>query len=438
MKRNACYLLCIMVLFVPLLLSVRAVGQEPYALVLKWSYGTFCGDWFPQGLAFGIAVDSKDNIFVVDTCGMLIKKYDKIGNFLLQWSPVPVDGHPLIPKAIAIDKNDHVYISANSDLMNSAITRVQKFDVNGNLLLQWGETGVSIPYNFGAAGGIACDSLGFVYVVAEFGDPVVCKFDAAGIFISGFGHWGLNTDGPDSFDYPTYIAVNSAGEIFVSAFGEEPDPCMIKKFDAQYNYLTSWIPPDAHGPNGLVIDFEGNLLVCTHDGRLIKFDPSGNLIQVIASWGTFDGHPGGVAIDSEGFVYVADESHNISKFAPPFVPYTFDGFFSPIENAPFVNQAKAGQAIPVKWRITDKNGLPISDPASFVSLTSFSVNCDTFEGELTNPVEEVAAGSSGLQYLGDGWWQYNWKTPKSYASQCRIMRLTLDDKSEHTASFKFK
>jgi hypothetical protein len=120
------------------------------------------------------------------------------------------------------------------------------------------------------------------------------------------------------------------------------------------------------------------------------------------------------------------------------IPYAFEGFFSPIENLPVVNQAKAGQAVPVKWRITDRDGLPISDPASFINITSYNVNCASFEGDPTNYVEEVAAGSSGLQYLGNGWWQFNWKTSKAYKGQCRVMKLTLDDKSEHTASFSFK
>jgi hypothetical protein len=125
--------------------------------------------------------------------------------------------------------------------------------------------------------------------------------------------------------------------------------------------------------------------------------------------------------------------------SPERIEYTFAGFFSPVENTPVVNKANAGQAIPVKWRITDKNGLPISDPASFKSITSYSVNCAAFAGEPTSTVvEELAAGSSGLQYLGNGWWQFNWKTSKSYKGQCRIMKLTLDDKSEHTASFSFK
>jgi virginiamycin B lyase len=123
---------------------------------------------------------------------------------------------------------------------------------------------------------------------------------------------------------------------------------------------------------------------------------------------------------------------------PQTVKYDFEGFFSPIENSPVVNKANAAQAIPVKWRITDKNGLPISDPASFINITSCLVDCSSFADDPTNYVEEVAAGSSGLQYIGNGWWQFNWKTPKTYKGQCRTMKLTLDDKTEHTASFSFK
>lgn len=118
--------------------------------------------------------------------------------------------------------------------------------------------------------------------------------------------------------------------------------------------------------------------------------------------------------------------------------YTYEGFFGPIENKPVVNQAKAGQAIPVKWRITDKDGIPISDPASFISITSYRVDCGTFEDDPTSLVEEFASGASGLQYLGDGSWQFNWKTSKTYVGQCRTMKLTLDDYSEYIASFSFR
>jgi len=118
--------------------------------------------------------------------------------------------------------------------------------------------------------------------------------------------------------------------------------------------------------------------------------------------------------------------------------YTFVGFDKPIENEPIVNSAKAGSSIPVKWQITEFDGTPVSDPASFKNLTSYSVNCGAFSVVLTDEVEEYSAGNSGLQYFEDGCWQFNWKTIKSYAGQCRIMVLKLADGSEHTAYFKFK
>jgi hypothetical protein len=122
------------------------------------------------------------------------------------------------------------------------------------------------------------------------------------------------------------------------------------------------------------------------------------------------------------------------------VQYVFSGFFTPIDNPNIVNKAIAGQTIPVKWRLTDANGAPVSDPTSFVSLTtSVGGSC----GGPSDPVESYS-GDSGLQYLGNGNWQFNWKTPKSYSGQCRTMTLNLKDGVApqggqlRTAYFQFK
>lgn len=52
---------------------------------------------------------------------------------------------------------------------------------------------------------------------------------------------------------------------------------------------------------------------------------------------------------------------------------------------------------------------------------------------------ETYAGGSGLQYLGAGNWQFNWKVPKSYPGQCRVLRLDLADGATlYTAVFQFR
>jgi hypothetical protein len=91
--------------------------------------------------------------------------------------------------------------------------------------------------------------------------------------------------------------------------------------------------------------------------------------------------------------------------------------------------------VPVKWSLFDASVQPITDLSSFVSVTSAgNAACS---GQPVDAIETYV-GSSGLQYLGDGVWQFNWKTAKSYAGQCREMTLTLSDGSTHTAQFRFK
>ena len=87
-------------------------------------------------------------------------------------------------------------------------------------------------------------------------------------------------------------------------------------------------------------------------------------------------------------------------------------------------QHRGGRADhPGEMAITDANGIAVTDPASFVSLT----RVPRIAPSAPQDAVETYSGSSGLQYLGDGYWQFNWKAPKSYAGNCCIMTLNLAD-----------
>lgn len=135
------------------------------------------------------------------------------------------------------------------------------------------------------------------------------------------------------------------------------------------------------------------------------------------------------------FVAVNNKDLQATKNCSYNVYYNFGGFSQPIDNN-LPNSAKAGQTIPIKWRLTDGNGTPIDEPNSFVGVTSYATpgSCGG-----TGDAIETYTGSSGLQYLGDGYWLFHWKTLKSYAGQCRTMSLNLNDGGAgRTASFTFK
>jgi hypothetical protein len=120
------------------------------------------------------------------------------------------------------------------------------------------------------------------------------------------------------------------------------------------------------------------------------------------------------------------------------VGYGFSGLFAPVDRPNTVNVSKAGQAIPLKWRLTDYFGNGVT------SLSSASINVGSLACSTSSPsdlIEEFASGSSGLQNLGDGYYQFNWKTPTSYANSCKSIGLNLGEGGAiryGLANFNFK
>ncbi len=150
--------------------------------------------------------------------------------------------------------------------------------------------------------------------------------------------------------------------------------------------------------------------------------------------------PSGSTIDTSSVgektftVASSDNAVNLSSKTVTYtVAYAFSGFSQPVDNN-VPNKAKAGQAIPLKWRLTDADGAPVTTLSS-VQLSVVSLSCSF--GTTPDAVEEYASGSSSLQNLGDGFYQFNWATPKSYAGSCKTLQLDLSEGLYRTAAFQF-
>jgi len=119
------------------------------------------------------------------------------------------------------------------------------------------------------------------------------------------------------------------------------------------------------------------------------------------------------------------------------VTFQFTGFTAPVDNPDVLNVAKAGQTVPLKWRLTDAAGNPVTELAE-VGVSVVALACE--QGETPDPIEEYAEGDSGLQNLGDGYYQWNWKTPRGYSGLCKTLELDLGEGAgyEHLALFRFR
>jgi DNA-binding beta-propeller fold protein YncE len=171
----------------------------------------------------GIAIDSTDNVYVVDQGNNRIQVFDSNGTFLRKWGSKcpsrvePCDGF-LGPRGMAIDGGDFVYVydggRAFSDERQPIIDRVQKFDRNGTRVLKFQFCG---PYTGNTCHGpnfitalngwaLAADSNDNVYVLRQFSS--VAKFDSNGNRIGYFNPF-------TGFATPDAIAVDSLGQVYV-------------------------------------------------------------------------------------------------------------------------------------------------------------------------------------------------------------------------------
>jgi len=131
-------------------------SNETYHFVKEWgSNGTAEGQFqYPQG----IATDSSDNVYVVDSGNNRIQKFSSNGNFITKWgSSGTGDGQFDRPTGIATDSSDNVYVAEFGN------DRIQKFDSSGSFITEWGSEGI-VEWQFDDPFNIAIDSINNAYV----------------------------------------------------------------------------------------------------------------------------------------------------------------------------------------------------------------------------------------------------------------------------------
>lgn len=194
-------------------------------------------------------------------------------------------------------------------------------------------------------------------------------------------------------------------------------------------------PRNAHG----VVALNGTLYAVGgfDDGFLNTaeaYDPTTDHWTTIPSMSDIRYGPGVAAID--GIFYATggfDGSGYLSTVEAFTPPYSFTGFFQPVDNPPMVNALKAGSAVPIKFSLNGYQGLDIF-ASGFPSSQGYA--CD---GSSEDAIEQtVTAGSSSLSYdATTDQYTYVWKTDKAWAGSCRQFQLGLKDGGVQVAQFHF-
>ena len=209
--------------------------------------------------ARGIAIDSSNNVYVVDDKNR-IQKFDSSGTFLAKWGSYGGgDGEFSHPFGIAVDSSDNVYVA---DRTNS---RIQKFDSSGTFLTKWSS---EFAYPFG----IAVDSSDNVYV-ADRTNCRIQKFDSSGTFLTKWGHGG---SGDGEFSSPNALAVDSSGDVYVTGFAGDAAFIMRRDESDGGDQWTEVLEPAGAGsvrPVALSTDSSGNVTIVGTFQGLVDFDP---------------------------------------------------------------------------------------------------------------------------------------------------------------------
>ncbi|CAA9472775.1 MAG: hypothetical protein AVDCRST_MAG02-3875 [uncultured Rubrobacteraceae bacterium] len=116
-------------------------------------------------------------------------------------------------------------------------------------------------------------------------------------------------------------------------------------------------------------------------------------------------------------------------------PYTFNGFYQPVDMGGVYNTVKGGSTVPLKFELF-KGATELTDTTAIKSLQATKVTCQS--GATIDDIETVATGATSLRYdATGGQFIYNWKTPTG-AGTCYKVTVTAQDGSTLSAFFKMK
>ncbi len=251
-----------------------------------------------------IAHLSADDSFVVIDRMARVQRLDARGNPLAEWRmPEWQQGKPV---GVSVGPDGNIYVP------DTHYHRVMVYTPTGTLLRQWGSMGRE-PGQFVFPTDIAFDSKGRIFV-AEYGDhDRVQIFSPDGVYQSEFGSFGQD-DG--EFMRPQSLVIDGTDTVYIA------DACnhRIVVFTAAGRWVRNMGRAGSGDgefryPYGLALEGEGRLIVAEFgNNRVQRIDAHSG--RGLGTWGRAGHEPGelaypwAVAIDARGRAVVVDSGNN--------------------------------------------------------------------------------------------------------------------------------
>jgi sugar lactone lactonase YvrE len=243
-----------------------------------------------------------------------------------------------MPTGIAVDGAGNVYIA---DKMHNRIRKVNKSGIISTIAgtgfySTFGSfRGEAVHTEIGYVQAVGADAIGNVYVTSE-NYNLVGKVDTSGMLtiIAGSGVLGFGGDGGIAtnaqLNKPSGIAADVAGNVYIADRGNN----RIRKVNSSGIISTvagggtllgdggPAISANLNFPTGLAVDTAGNIYIADENNARIRKVNTSGIITTIAGGGsafvdggsataTSLGAPDGVAIDAAGNIYIADRDHRV-------------------------------------------------------------------------------------------------------------------------------
>ena len=318
----------------------------------------------------GVAVDNAGNVYVADSLNETIRKVTP-GGAVTTLAGLPgnlgsADGKGSEarfngPRGVAVDRSGNVYVA---DTINCTIRKITPegavTTLAGQVTVSGSKDGKGSAAKFGSMfggpSGVAVDGAGNIYVADE-ANQTIRKVTPVGVVTTLAGVAGSQGTNDGSakvarFYDPQGVAVDKSGNVYVADFNNHT----IRKVTPKGMVTTlaglagslgcvdgkgsaarfGGIP--SFGPSGVAVGTDGNIYVADIGNHAIRKVTSEGVVTTLAGsaggTGSTDGagsfasfrYPGGAAVDKAGNVYVADTGNDtIRKITPQGVVTTLAG-----------------------------------------------------------------------------------------------------------------